>query len=123
MLVGRYEEAVDGYRLLVNDFRGLTGAVRVHEAAAIEMLALAMALIDGSKLEVGRALEKAVLVYVSSGRRELAVRTALRVVDYCFAPVFQRMLDPCWFEPLLQYFQVLMAVPRTSSYRTLLARF
>lgn len=83
MMLRRYEEAADTYRSLAQDLKGMVGPAIVHEASAWEMAALASAMIDGSKQGVGRALERAIESYCRAGRRELAVRAALRAVEFC----------------------------------------
>lgn len=88
MLAGHYQNAVDAYRLLSHDLRALSGSALVHEASAVEMTALALALTDSSKREVGNGLERAIDLYSKAGRRELAVRAAMRAVDFCFEAGF-----------------------------------
>jgi ER-Golgi trafficking TRAPP I complex 85 kDa subunit len=83
MLSGDYEAAGDAYRVLATDVAGQAGAASVHEASAIEHASVALALADGSKREVGSGLERAVKLYAQAGRRELAVRAALRAAEYC----------------------------------------
>lgn len=83
MLSGDFEAAGDAYRVLFADVSGQSGAACVHEASAIEHASVALALADGSKREVGSGLERAVKLYARAGRRELAVRAALRAAEYC----------------------------------------
>lgn len=83
MLARRYGDALECYRLLQGDLRTLAGLSLVHEGAAHEMSALAVALVDGSKQEVGSAIERAIQMYCRAGRRELAVRATIRGVAFC----------------------------------------
>lgn len=83
MLTGDFESAGDAYRLLASELSGLTGPAIIHEASAIEHASVALALADGSKREVGGGLERAIRLYAKAGRRELAVRAALRAANYC----------------------------------------
>ena len=88
MMSAKYSDALDTYRLLQSDLRGLSGAALVHEASAHEMTALALSLMDGPKQAIGTALEKAIVSYCTAGRRELAVRTTLRAVEFCIEAGF-----------------------------------
>lgn len=83
LLAGDYEGAGEAYRTLAGEVTGCSGPASVHEASAVEHAAIALALADGSKREVGSGLERSVKLYARAGRRELAVRTALRAAAYC----------------------------------------
>lgn len=83
MLTGDFEGAVDAYRVLAADLMGATDVAAVCEASAVEHIAIALALAEGSKREVGSNFEKSVKLYAIANRRELAVRAAFRAVNYC----------------------------------------
>lgn len=83
LLSGDYEGAGEAYRTLAGEVSGCSGAASVHEASAMEHASLALALADGSKREVGSGLERSIKLYARAGRRELAVRSALRAAEYC----------------------------------------
>lgn len=88
MMEGRYVDALDTYRLLQGDLRSAVGAARVHEGAALEMAALALALVDGSKQSIGAAIEKAIRAYCAAGRIQFAIRATLRGVQFCLEAGF-----------------------------------
>jgi hypothetical protein len=85
MLTGNFESASEAYRALVSDLTSmsLSGPALAHEAAAVELAAISLSLVDGAKRDVFNGLERAVRLYVRASRRELAVRAALRGADYC----------------------------------------
>lgn len=97
MLSGRYNEAAKAYQNLVSDYHSLTGAGRIHAAAAQEMYALASALSGSLKREVARNLETAALAYIECGRPELSIRAALRFTSYCDdAAIASKCGDVLW---------------------------
>jgi ER-Golgi trafficking TRAPP I complex 85 kDa subunit len=106
MLAGEFESAGDAYRVLATDISGLPGPSLVHEASVLELAAIALALADGSKREVGKGLERAIKIYSLSGRRELAVRAALRAADYCFDAGFPESAAGVLDRALLSTFPV-----------------
>lgn len=90
LLSGQYSAAADAFQSLANEIasNSLTGPALVHEASAVEACAIALALADGSKPDVGKGLERAIKMYARAGRRELAVRATLRAATYCFEAGF-----------------------------------
>lgn len=83
LVTGRYTEAASAYGQLATDCRALTGISAVHEASALEMLAVARVLSSAPSTSIISPFDRAVTGYARASRPELSVRAALRAVHFC----------------------------------------